>query len=897
MSTTWVRNLSSSSIIRRFWLLAALFLVMGKAYATHYRAGELMFRFIAGKTYEVKLVTYTDPTNTNADRNEAVIDFGDGTNQTVNRVSKTILNSADFYPLQQNTYTTTHTYNGPGMYIISFFDQNRVDKIININNGQSVNIPFYVEAQLLVSDILTNQSPVLNMPPLDGGCLGVPFLHNPVANDPDGDSLYFSIIPPQMDKATVVTKYSTPKHTVLFRIDSVTGQLTWDSPMEAGIYNIAIKISEFRKGVLIGYVVRDMQILISFCNNKPPVISELRDTCVRVGQKLEVLVTAKDSSVNIVSLYRYGGPFSQVLQPAITTPDVGKGNPAGVLFSWTPSCRAARKRPHMAVFRAVDNSGIPLSDIKYFYINVLAPPLKLASVVQDSNGLSLRWNKDSCNNSIAYKVYRRVDSSYWSPDYCQAGVPEISGFRLVKIIKGRSDTFYFDNDNGRGLSPLVRYCYRVTAVYPTVDDYGINVTFSDSVESIASNELCMIITRSKPVISNVSVRYTHPADGSVFVKWLRPSDLDTTRFLPPYKIMLKRAPYVSSAYQQLGVPYVYNTFSQITDSFYIDSGINTSTLQYKYKLEFYSTSAGFDKYVDESVLASSVFLKPYNTNRKIILNYSFDVPWSNYSFVIYRKNKITNSFDSIATTNLTFYTDTGLFNGDTNWYYVKTIGRYNTLLYSGILENNSQEIYGIPRDTIPPCPPPLLYQSPCSQFSDYTIKLNWTYPAFCDKDVVSYTIYYRKNAKEVWDTLGSVNSGIFSFTDSREQLKRGIAGCYAVTAIDSNGNESSKTNAFCIDNCPYYVLPNVFTPGSDGHNDLFKPFPYRFVDKIDLHIFNRWGQQVYQTVNPDINWSGKDQDSGADLTGGVYYYICTVFENYLDRVEKRTYRGTITLLR
>jgi hypothetical protein len=79
-------------------------------------------------------------------------------------------------------------------------------------------------------------------------------------------------------------------------------------------------------------------------------------------------------------------------------------------------------------------------------------------------------------------------------------------------------------------------------------------------------------------------------------------------------------------------------------------------------------------------------------------------------------------------------------------------------------------------------------------------------------------------------------------------------------------DESTKLNKLCIDIALTYTLPD-FSPGPDNINDLFKPFPYRFVDKVDMTIFNRWGLEVFTTTNPDINWNGKDQASGKDVSG------------------------------
>jgi gliding motility-associated-like protein len=112
-------------------------------------------------------------------------------------------------------------------------------------------------------------------------------------------------------------------------------------------------------------------------------------------------------------------------------------------------------------------------------------------------------------------------------------------------------------------------------------------------------------------------------------------------------------------------------------------------------------------------------------------------------------------------------------------------------------------------------------------------------------------------------------------------LADNLAGCYAVTAVDRIGNESAYINVVCIDNCPYYILPNTFTPNGDGQNDVFHPFlPYRFVPKIEMRIYNRWGEEVFRTEDPYIGWDGKDS-KGKDVSEGVYLYAGYYYEQRL----------------
>jgi gliding motility-associated-like protein len=126
-----------------------------------------------------------------------------------------------------------------------------------------------------------------------------------------------------------------------------------------------------------------------------------------------------------------------------------------------------------------------------------------------------------------------------------------------------------------------------------------------------------------------------------------------------------------------------------------------------------------------------------------------------------------------------------------------------------------------------------------------------------------------------------------------------VAGCYAVTAVDSalHPNESPIVNKICIDNCPEYELPNVFTPNADGKNDLFTPLPgYRYVKDIDIHIYDRWGLLMFSTTDKDILWDGKNASTGAKCTDGVYFYVCTVNEIRVSGIRPRVLKGFVHII-
>jgi gliding motility-associated-like protein len=66
------------------------------------------------------------------------------------------------------------------------------------------------------------------------------------------------------------------------------------------------------------------------------------------------------------------------------------------------------------------------------------------------------------------------------------------------------------------------------------------------------------------------------------------------------------------------------------------------------------------------------------------------------------------------------------------------------------------------------------------------------------------------------------------------------------------------------------MVPNAFSPNGDGINDVFKiNLAARTIcpDEFELKIYDRWGQILYETIDPEFTWSGDGQFPGAY----VYY--------------------------
>ncbi len=117
-----------------------------------------------------------------------------------------------------------------------------------------------------------NSAPVFTTPPVPYICAGQVFNYNHGAIDSDGDSLVYTLVQPLDDAATPIP-YNPPFNptqpmatTGPFSFSSTTGQMTI-TPQGTQTAVVAIRVDEYRDGVLIGSTMRDMQVVVINCNN------------------------------------------------------------------------------------------------------------------------------------------------------------------------------------------------------------------------------------------------------------------------------------------------------------------------------------------------------------------------------------------------------------------------------------------------------------------------------------------------------------------------------------------------------------------------------------------------------------------------------------------------------
>ena len=347
-------------------------------------------------------------------------------------------------------------------------------------------------------------------------------------------------------------------------------------------------------------------------------------------------------------------------------------------------------------------------------------------------------------------------------------------------------------------------------------------------------------------MTRASVMSTGPLD-SVLVGWSPPTELDTAAFPGPYTYTLHGAPVDGTD----GPKEVLWSSEPNADLFGLDTlvtlgGLDTESSAW----EFDVTLASAGDPVGVPPAASTPWLTFTPDDNELRLDVFQNAPWAVEHCVVERQVPTGGDYVVLDTVATSYFVDTNLVNGETYCYRVTTLGRYDDPSTEAPLVNVSQEACGTPYDYTPPCALNLEVQPSCEHERD---TLTWSRPEGCESDdIVAYRIRWARfwvDSLEVWKDIEDVDT-----LTERVQLRATplgtIAGCFTVTALDSlmpgpdgnlRRNEGPALDTVCVDNCPFYFLPNVFSPNQDGTNDAFQAFPWKFVDSVDVRIHSRWG--------------------------------------------------------
>lgn len=175
--------------------------------------------------------------------------------------------------------------------------------------------------------------------------------------------------------------------------------------------------------------------------------------------------------------------------------------------------------------------------------------------------------------------------------------------------------------------------------------------------------------------------------------------------------------------------------------------------------------------------------------------------------------------------------------------------------------------------------------------------LNWNSYELWLNGVEGYKVFRTVDGQPATgELLGSLTPLTLSFPDLLSGVDPTKPVCYWVTAAENPGNPYlnnaiSLSNTCCINKGATLFMPNAFHPG--GLNNRLRPIA-TFVDpfKFNMIIFNRWGQQIFETSDMVNGWDGTVNGLNAPM--GLYVYVITYTSL---GGQDYTQRGSVSLIR
>ncbi|HKR04328.1 MAG TPA: gliding motility-associated C-terminal domain-containing protein [Bacteroidia bacterium] len=395
---------------RKFTLLTLFLICSFFAKGSHIVGGDFTYRWIGGNNFELKLKIYRDCYNsqTTFDNSIKIGIFDRVTNVKTDTLLMYILDSSDVIlsgssacALPPDVCTLEGTYmdtvnlpNNPHGYYIVWERCCRNGSVVNIDNAFNTGMVFYLA---MPDPTLHNSSPVFINDPLPFICENQPLNYSFAATDQNGDSLVYELVDPLAGntgyptttniQALLPTPLPAPYAPVLWNpgfslsnvcgsssnplaVHPVTGMLTVTVDYY-GIYAAAVAIHEFRNGVEIGLVRREIEFSVIICPYTPvlfalttasPYVSITGNNSLTAYESDSVCfrITANDATDSIY--LTYSGevfPGGSIIPPyATATVDSGL-YVAHSDFCWATVCGQGRTAPYKIAFTALDN-GCPL---------------------------------------------------------------------------------------------------------------------------------------------------------------------------------------------------------------------------------------------------------------------------------------------------------------------------------------------------------------------------------------------------------------------------------------------------------------------------------------------------------------------------------------------------------
>lgn len=355
-----------------------------KTNASHFAGADLTYTCLGNNQYQITMVFYRDCSGIGEPTTADIIATSSSCSQSLSFSLPKKTNGGNFtngeiisstcggvlstceggsaFGLRKWVYEGVITLNSTcNDWIVSYSQCCRNSAISTLANPGSEAL--YTETLIKNNNGLCNNSPQFSVNPIGFACINQPFNFNQGATDPDGDSLAYEIDDPLNASGVAVVfaagfSKNNPFSTALsgpFTLDGVTGAASFTpNGQQVGVF--AVKVKEFRNGNLIGFVRRDMQIIVGNCgNNTLPVASGFGGTTSYVAN----ICAGESFCSNIISIDPDANQTVTMtannLMNGATFTVNNAAKPTGTLC-WTPTAADVVNNPHKFTVKVKDDA-------------------------------------------------------------------------------------------------------------------------------------------------------------------------------------------------------------------------------------------------------------------------------------------------------------------------------------------------------------------------------------------------------------------------------------------------------------------------------------------------------------------------------------------------------------
>lgn len=888
----------------RVFVLLATFLTGASlsSRATHLVGGEVFYEHLGNDEYLITLNVYRDcgATNTNQTGFDQFASVGifignvlfenlelDLFDATVNFVPVVLENPCFVLPpdvcVEEAVYQGEVTLPFGPNYDIIYERCCRNPSITNLISPEDTGATFIATVPgsgLVVEQENNNSAYFLNFPPV-ALCANAAFFFDHAAFDSDGDSLVYEFCTPYTgadpDNPAPNPPNGPPYNPVIwgmgfnanapisanpaFEIDPISGYIT-GTPSQVGQYVIGVCVHEFRNGIEINSINRDFQFNVTICD--PNIVASIPTQ----NQFCDGLTFDFDNtSDNAESFFWDFGDLSTTADtstapsPTYTYPDTG-----------------------VYVVTLIANPGWSCADTTS--TTYQAYPLIAPAILQ---------NNFSCNGNDIFYDFNAVGEFdndaefFWEFEGADIATAETQSVDNVFFNNAQNFTVsltVFDN----GCSVSVEDTFEVPpAPVAIVEEQsllcqGLSIEF----ENNSQNAEQFLWNFGDPgaiddISNGTSPEYTYPDSGSYVVTLIASAPFtcpDTAQ--ATFDIFYLLNPFFTSPGSQC---FEGNSFD------FLAEGFEDQNTQFSWDFGEFASPSTSNNLAPQNVTWSETGIHEVNLSMNVTgCEASFTsiievVPNPLISFDLFRSEgcpPLTVNFldSSYAETPITYLWNFG--DGSTSTFVnpqhrYEEPGYYDVTLDISTSSGCASDLSMTLEDAVFVYPVPI----PGFEIEPNTVNI---------LDPKIEVITTATGASEVYYLFGDGGTSQeweFTYLMSESGLIPVVQ-----TVVNDFGCSAIAEGEVAVEGFVLYV-PNAFTPNGDGINDVFLPSTTG-VSAYYIEIYNRWGEQIWESTDPNEPWLGEGPKDTHFVENEVYQYHIIVKDLLLYPHE---FFGQITLLR